>query len=146
MTIEIRLSETIGVPPDAVWAALEDIETHTEIVVSPEDDIELRRVKITNRSRNVRTLELTTYGEGVLATPAADAMQPSFGNLFVQTEIVRDRHAILCTRRRSIKKIVCLHNTCMMSKTVQIASPSQLSDLLKSSTVVVADCKCSLSL
>ena len=30
MTLEIRLCETIGVPPDAVWAAMEDIETHTE--------------------------------------------------------------------------------------------------------------------
>jgi carbon monoxide dehydrogenase subunit G len=30
VTIEIRLSETIGVPPDAVWAAMEDLETHTE--------------------------------------------------------------------------------------------------------------------
>src|SRR5260221_10189026 len=30
-------------------------DTHTEIVVSPEDDIELRRVTITNRSRTRRT-------------------------------------------------------------------------------------------
>jgi uncharacterized protein YndB with AHSA1/START domain len=30
VTIEIRLSETIGVPPGAVWTAMEDIETHTE--------------------------------------------------------------------------------------------------------------------
>jgi cyclic beta-1,2-glucan synthetase len=28
-----------------------EIDTHTEIVVSPEDDIELHRVRITNRSR-----------------------------------------------------------------------------------------------
>ncbi len=31
-----------------------DLETHTEIVVSPEDDIEVRRVHITNRSRAAR--------------------------------------------------------------------------------------------
>jgi uncharacterized protein YndB with AHSA1/START domain len=30
VTVEIRLCETIGVPPDVVWAAIEDIETHTE--------------------------------------------------------------------------------------------------------------------
>ena len=29
-----------------------DIDTHTEIAVSPEDDIELRRIRITNRSRS----------------------------------------------------------------------------------------------
>ena len=32
-----------------------DFDTHTEIVVSPEDDIELRRVRITNRSTARRT-------------------------------------------------------------------------------------------
>ncbi|HWV14274.1 MAG TPA: glucoamylase family protein [Cellvibrio sp.] len=75
------------------------IESYSEIVVSPEDDIELRRVRLTNRSRYSRTLEITSYGEVVLATQAADIMQTTFGNLFVQTEILADRHAILCTRR-----------------------------------------------
>jgi cellobiose phosphorylase len=76
-----------------------DIETHTEIVVSPEDDIELRRIRITNGSRTSRTIEITSYAEVVLASSAADALHPAFSNLFVQTEIIRDRHAILCTRR-----------------------------------------------
>jgi cellobiose phosphorylase len=76
-----------------------EINTHTEIAVSPEDDIELRRVRITNRSRKARQLELTTYAEVVLAIPAADAVHPAFSNLFVQTEIIRDRRTILCTRR-----------------------------------------------
>ena len=76
-----------------------DYDTHTEIVVSPEDDIELRRVRITNRARTRRTIEVTSYAEVVLAAPAADALHPAFSNLFVQTEIVRERHAILCTRR-----------------------------------------------
>ena len=44
-----------------------DFETHTEIVVSPEDDIELRRVHITNRSRTRRTIDVTSYAEVVLA-------------------------------------------------------------------------------
>jgi cellobiose phosphorylase len=76
-----------------------DIETYTEIVVSPEDDIELRRLRITNRSRHRRIIELTSYAEVVLATPAADAMQSAFGNLFVQTEVVGVCRSILCTRR-----------------------------------------------
>jgi len=76
-----------------------DYDTHTEIVVSPEDDIELRRVHITNRARTRRTLEVTSYAEVVLAAPAADALHPAFTNLFVQTEILRERQAILCTRR-----------------------------------------------
>jgi cellobiose phosphorylase len=76
-----------------------DFDTHTEIVVSPEDDIELRRVRITNRSRTRRTIDVTSYAEVVLASAAADALHPAFSNLFVQTEIVHARQAILCTRR-----------------------------------------------
>ena len=76
-----------------------DFETHTEIVVSPEDDIELRRVRITNRSRTRKTIDVTSYAEVVLAPAAADALHPAFSNLFVQTEIVHARQAILCTRR-----------------------------------------------
>ncbi|MDP9199234.1 MAG: cyclic beta 1-2 glucan synthetase [Pseudomonadota bacterium] len=76
-----------------------DYETYSEIVVSPEDDIELRRIRVTNHARVRRTVEITSYAELVLAAPAADALQPSFGNLFIQTEIVRERRTILSTRR-----------------------------------------------
>ncbi len=74
-------------------------DMHTEIAVSPEDDIELRRVTITNRSRTRRAIDVTSYAEVVLASPAADALHPAFSNLFVQTEILPERQAILCTRR-----------------------------------------------
>ncbi|MFB1487512.1 MULTISPECIES: GH36-type glycosyl hydrolase domain-containing protein [unclassified Thiocapsa] len=75
------------------------IESYTEIAVSPEDDIELRRVRLTNRSRSRRVIEVTSYAEVVLAPPAADASHPAFSNLFVQTEILDPQPAILCTRR-----------------------------------------------
>ncbi|HUM66575.1 MAG TPA: cyclic beta 1-2 glucan synthetase, partial [Chitinophagaceae bacterium] len=79
------------------------LETHTEIVVSPEDDIELRRVHIVNRSRKKRTIEVTSYAEVVLTSPIADELHPAFSNLFVQTELNEQRNAIICTRRpRSI--------------------------------------------
>jgi len=76
-----------------------DIETHVEISVSPEDDVELRRVSLCNRGKTPRTIELTSFAEVVLATPAADAAHPAFSNLFVQTELVHDPAAILCSRR-----------------------------------------------
>ena len=76
-----------------------DIETHTEIAVSPEDDVEIRRIRITNRSRKRRSIELTSYAEVVLTTPIADVLHPAFSNLFVQTEILPAKNAILCTRR-----------------------------------------------
>jgi hypothetical protein len=76
-----------------------DLEIHTEISVSPEDDVELRRITITNRSRVTRVIELTSYAEVVLATLDADAAHPAFSNLFVQTEFARESSSILCTRR-----------------------------------------------
>ncbi|MDI6746986.1 MAG: glucoamylase family protein [Rhodocyclaceae bacterium] len=84
---------------DAVRGGAGAFETHTEIVVSPEDDIELRRVRITNRSRQRREIDVTSYAEVVIAPAAADALHPAFSNLFVQTEILREQRAILCTRR-----------------------------------------------
>lgn len=76
-----------------------DIETYTEIIVSPEDDIEVRRVQLTNRSKSRKTIEVTSYLEVVLAASAADAAHPAFSNLFVQTEINENQNAIRCTRR-----------------------------------------------
>jgi cellobiose phosphorylase len=77
------------------------LEIHTEISVSPEDDVELRRITITNRSSARRTIEITSYSEVVLAKPASDASHPAFSNLFVQTEFIPRSSAILCTRRAS---------------------------------------------
>ncbi len=75
------------------------IQTKTEIVISPEDDTEMRRVSITNKSSSVRELEITSYAEVVLAGHASDEAHPSFSNLFVQTEILREYKAIIATRR-----------------------------------------------
>ncbi|MEQ1838962.1 MAG: cyclic beta 1-2 glucan synthetase, partial [Verrucomicrobiales bacterium] len=77
----------------------EEIDSHTEIAVSPEHDVEVRRVTLTNRSSRVRNIELTSYAEVVLAPPNSDLAHPAFSNLFVQTEILRSSQAILCTRR-----------------------------------------------
>jgi cellobiose phosphorylase len=75
------------------------IDVHTEIVVSPEDDIEMRRLHVTNRSGIRKTLEFTSYAEVVLAPAASDLIAPAFSNLFVQTEINPHQNTILCTRR-----------------------------------------------
>ncbi|MCH8512047.1 MAG: cyclic beta 1-2 glucan synthetase, partial [Kiritimatiellae bacterium] len=75
------------------------IAVHTEICVSPEDDVEVRRITLTNNSRETRRIELTSYGEVVLAPAAADASHPAFSNLFVQTEFTPATASLLCTRR-----------------------------------------------
>lgn len=75
------------------------LETHTEIVVSPEDDIELRRIHINNRSRKARNIEIISYAEVVLAVPMSDELHPAFSKLFIETEILPSKNAILCSRR-----------------------------------------------
>ncbi len=81
----------------------QSIETHTEISVSPEDDVEIRRVTLTNLSNRNRTIEITSYAEVVLAPKNADLAHRVFSNLFVQTEILHDQRAIICTRRPRTK-------------------------------------------
>lgn len=76
-----------------------ELDTHTEIAVSPEDDIELRRICITNRSKTRRVIGVTSYAEIVVAAPVADMLHPAFSNLFVQTEIIPEHQAILGARR-----------------------------------------------
>jgi cellobiose phosphorylase len=75
------------------------IDLYTEVVVSPEDDIEMRRTRVTNNSATRRTLELTSYAEVAIAPQAADSSHPAFSKLFVQTELLPDERAILCVRR-----------------------------------------------
>ncbi|HEY5297339.1 MAG TPA: glucoamylase family protein [Verrucomicrobiae bacterium] len=78
---------------------LYEIDAHTEIAVSPENDVEVRRVTLTNHSHEPRIIEITSYAEIVLNTQAADSAHPAFSNLFVQTQILASQRAILCTRR-----------------------------------------------
>ena len=75
------------------------LEVHTEISVSPEDDVELRRITLHNPGHNRRLIEVTGYVEAVLAPPGAEASHPAFSNLFVQTEFLPAQSAVLCTRR-----------------------------------------------
>ena len=75
------------------------ILTSTEILVSPEDDAEVRRVCVTNGDNRTREIELTTYAEMVLAAPAADSAHPAFSKLFVLTEFIAESGTLLATRR-----------------------------------------------
>lgn len=75
------------------------IETFTEVCVSPEDNIEFRKITLTNYSDRRRRLDLTSYAEVVLNRQEADAAHPAFSNLFVQTDYIREHHALIVQRR-----------------------------------------------
>ncbi|WP_090547583.1 GH36-type glycosyl hydrolase domain-containing protein [Paraburkholderia caballeronis] len=76
------------------------LTTSLDVVVSPEDDAEVRRVSVTNGGTRERVIEFTSYAEIVLAPAAADRAHPAFGNLFVETAYLPDSSTIVATRRR----------------------------------------------
>jgi cyclic beta-1,2-glucan synthetase len=75
------------------------IETHTEIVVAPDQDAEVRRVTFVNHDTQPHTLAVTSYSELVLNDPRADLAHPAFGKLFLETEWLPQDNALLCRRR-----------------------------------------------
>jgi len=76
-----------------------DIETHTEVIVSPEDDAEVRRIAVSNHGNAPLNLEITSYFEVTLAERGADHAHKAFSNLFVETEAVEAVDTLLFTRR-----------------------------------------------
>jgi cellobiose phosphorylase len=80
------------------------IETVLEVVASPTDNAEIRRVTLANRSLRPRRIELTSYAEVALASHNADRAHPAFSKLFVETEAVPEQSALLASRRRRSAK------------------------------------------
>ena len=92
--------EAVFTPGRAEFRRQDDrVDTHTEIVVSAEDDLEIRRITLTNRAEAVRKLVVTSYAEVVLAPGVTDELHRAFSGLFVHTEVVPESSAILITRR-----------------------------------------------
>ncbi|GAB2908036.1 GH36-type glycosyl hydrolase domain-containing protein [Paralcaligenes ginsengisoli] len=75
------------------------LATSLEILVSPEDNAEIRRLSITNSGTKDREIELTSYAEVVLAPMAADTAHPAFSNLFIQTEYLPEVQGLMAMRR-----------------------------------------------
>ena len=77
----------------------DEISTQLDVAVSTEDDVEVRRVTVVNQSTRIREIDVTSYAEIVLASPADDLAHPAFGKLFLETEYLADSAALLCHRR-----------------------------------------------
>jgi cellobiose phosphorylase len=91
--------EATFLPEKATFRRLDDgIATQLDVTVSTEDDVEVRRLALTNRGDRAREIEVTSYAEMVLAPYPDDLAHPAFVKLFVETEYVPD--AALLFRRR----------------------------------------------
>ena len=75
------------------------IHTETEVIVSPEDDLEVRRITLVNHTNRARRLNITSYVELSMAPHNADRQHPAFNKLFIQTEALPEQQALLAYRR-----------------------------------------------
>ncbi len=78
---------------------VDEIETLLEVAVSPEDDVDVRRLTLINRGPEVREIEVTSYVEVALASRGDDLAHPAFGKLFLETECRPDTGSLICGRR-----------------------------------------------
>ncbi len=103
--------QPVGTEPDAYNVAFNEdraeitrhdgtLTTTLEVLVSAEDDAEVRRVSIANSGNGVREIDVTSYAELVLAPQADDVAHPAFMKLFVATEYLATQGTLLATRRR----------------------------------------------
>lgn len=80
-----------------------EISTHTEIIISAEDNVEMRRIVLTNHSNRPVDIDITSYMEIVLARANDDIAHPAFSNLFIQTEFLPEFNSLLAHRRQRSK-------------------------------------------
>jgi cyclic beta-1,2-glucan synthetase len=125
-----------GVEPDAYEAVFSEdrveilrrdgpIATSLHVVVSAEDDAEMREISVTNLGTRLRDIEITSYAELVLAPSAVDAAHPAFSNLFVHTEFVPALEALLATRRPRDEKETAIWAAHVMTAEAESAGAAQ---------------------
>jgi len=84
-------------------AASDQLEATTTVLVSPEDDTEIRTVTLHNVSGAEITLDVVSCFEAVLTDPRADEAHPAFSNLFVQTQWHAEWRALLLSRKARLQ-------------------------------------------
>lgn len=77
----------------------DDIVATLEVFVAPQDDVELRRLTLTNASDRARIIAVTSAAEVVLARPEDHERHPAFSRLFVKADYLPELHGLIYTRR-----------------------------------------------
>ena len=97
----------------------ESVETKTEITALSNDNGEIRRLTITNRSHDNVNVEITSYLDVILDIKGSFRTHPVFSKLFVETEYDPHHECIIATRRqRDEKDDPCfLGVTCVLENT-----------------------------
>ena len=75
------------------------LDVCTTVLVSPEDDTEIRTVVLNNLTQQDATYEVMSCFEVALSDAKADEAHPAFSNLFVETEWHKPWRALVMSRR-----------------------------------------------
>jgi cyclic beta-1,2-glucan synthetase len=87
------------------WRQDGDISSRMEITIVPDENVEIRKVRLTNQGSETRRLFLTSYAEVVLADQASDRRHPAFNKMFIECEYLFEQNALLYRRRpRSVNE------------------------------------------
>ena len=87
-------------PDKAIYESRnEQLSARLEVAVAPEHDVEVRYLQLINHSDRMREIDITSYVEIVLTPARDDYAHPAFGKLFIETEYLAERSALLCHRR-----------------------------------------------
>jgi cyclic beta-1,2-glucan synthetase len=76
-----------------------DIVLRTVVYVAANDDVEIRRVTLTNHGGHSRVLALTSYAEIILTQQLADLRHPAYNKLFIESEFLEKDQLLLFHRR-----------------------------------------------
>jgi cyclic beta-1,2-glucan synthetase len=89
--------------------SVNDIVTDTEIIVSPDDNIEIRQIRLTNRSGRPRSIKVASYAEVILAPQSDDRRHPVFNTLFIESEYEESIQGLHFTRRKRSPEEKSIH-------------------------------------
>ena len=81
-------------------ATLSNIKSSVDIVVTSESDGEARQLKVSNTSLTTKSVVVTSFNSLALAPRETDSAHPAFSKMFVQTSVLKERNALIATRRK----------------------------------------------
>ena len=76
-----------------------DIVLRTVVTIAADEDVEIRRIHLTNHGGHSRVLALTSYAEVILTEQSTDVRHPAYNKMFIESEFLEKDQLLLFRRR-----------------------------------------------
>jgi hypothetical protein len=76
-----------------------DISSKTVVSLSPDHNLEIRKLSLTNNGKEAKQIEITSYLEVVGDNYLAEISHPAFNKLFIESEFIEEQSVFLSKRR-----------------------------------------------